>query len=178
MKLREGRSLFISVAMMALAAAALFVLPASGSQAGGGGDNSPDVLEVRHYMLTLDKAQRAATAVQSINQLAAANPSLNAALDGSSGTTGKKPIAQQAQDIDSRYPQIAAIIRTNGLGTREFIVITGAILNDVGWVTMKKGGMVQTYPAGMITTENAALIEGNWPAFQEIAAKMTPPNVK
>jgi phenylacetate-coenzyme A ligase PaaK-like adenylate-forming protein len=116
--------------------------------------------------------------VQSINQLAAANPSLNAALDGSSGTTGKKPIAQQAQDIDSRYPKIAAIIRTNGLGTREFIVITGAILNDVGWVTMKKGGMVQTYPAGMITAENAALIEGNWPAFQEIAAKMTPPNVK
>jgi hypothetical protein len=30
----------------------------------------------------------------------------------------------------------------------------------------------------MITAENAALIEGNWPAFQEIAAKMTPPNVK
>lgn len=28
----------------------------------------------------------------------------------------------------------------------------------------------------MITAENAVPIEGNWPAFEVIAAKMTPPN--
>ena len=71
------------------------------------------------------QAQATATAMQSINQLVAANPSLNAALDASGGTTGKKLITQQAQDIDSQYPQISAIIHANGLQTREFIVITG-----------------------------------------------------
>jgi hypothetical protein len=142
------------------------------------GDNNPDVIEVRHYQLTLAKAQSAATALQSINQMVAANPSLNAALDAGSDSTSKKPITQQAQDIDSKYPQVAAIIKQNGLATREFIVITGAIINDVTMVGMKKQGMIKTYPAGMITAENAALIEANWDAFQAIGAKMTPPDSK
>lgn len=175
MRLREALTILTGVAIITLATAAIGV-PTVGVQAAG--DDSPDVLEVRHYALTLDKAQKTAAAMQSINQLVAANPSLNAALDASGGATGKKPITQQAQDIDAHYPQIAAIIHTNGLATREFIVVTGAIFNDMGWVTMKKGGMVQAYPPGMITAGNAALIEGNWPAFQAIAAKMTPPNVR
>ncbi len=175
MKMRESVSLLAGFAMVALAAAALGASP-SGARAAG--DDDPDVIEVRHYALTLDKANKTATAMQSINQLVAANPSLNAAMDASSGTTGKKPITQQAHDIDSQYPQVAAIIHANGLATREFIVITGAILNDVGWVGIKKGGTVQAYPPGKITPENAALIEANWPAFQMILAKMTPPNVR
>jgi hypothetical protein len=140
------------------------------------GDNNPDVMEVRHYQLTMDKAQKAANALQSINQLVAANPSLNAALDAGSDSTSKKPITQQAQDIDTKYPQIAAVIKQNGLATREFIVLMGAIINDLGWVGMKKQGMIKAYPAGMITPENAALIEANWDAFQAMGAKMSPPN--
>jgi phenylacetate-coenzyme A ligase PaaK-like adenylate-forming protein len=129
-------------------------------------------------VLTLDKAQKAATAMQAIDQLVAANPSLNAALDASSSTTGKKPITQQAHDIDTQYQQVAAIVHQNGLATREFIVIIGALINDLGWVSMKRQGMVQSYPPGMITPENAALIEANWAAFQALGAKMTPPSTR
>ncbi len=173
MKLREAFSLLAGAAMVVLAAGAMGA-PFSGAQAAG--DNNPDVIEIRHYVLTLDKAQKTATAMQSINQLVAANPSLNAAMDAGSDTTGKKPISQQAQDIDSKYPQVAAIIKANGLATREFIVLTGAIINDMGWVSMKKSGMVPAYPPGMITPANAALVEGNWDAFQTLTAKMTPPS--
>ena len=170
MRLREAVSVLAGVAMATLAMTAPLVR--------GAETVSADDAEVRHYALTMDKAQRAATALQTINRMVAANPSLNAAMDASGGSTGKKPITQQAHDIDSQYPQIAAIIHANGLATREFIVLTGAIINDVGWVGMKKSGMVQAYPPGMITPENAALIEGNWDAFQAIAAKMTPPNTR
>jgi hypothetical protein len=173
MRLREAVSLLTGIAMLALAAAAM------GAPGGGGPETvSADDYEVRHYLLTLDKAQKAATALQAINQLVAANPSLNAAMDASSSTTGKKPITQQAQDIDAKYPQVAAIIHQNGLATREFIVITGALINDLGWVTMKKQGMVQSYPPGMITPGNAALIEANWAAFQAMGAKMSPPSTR
>ena len=175
MRLREALSLLAGSVMVMLAAGAMSA-PVSGAQAAG--DNNPDVIEVRHYVLTLDKAQKTATAMQSLNQLVAANPSLNAAMDAGSDSTGKKPITQQAQDIDSKYPQVAAIIRANGLATREFIVLTGAIINDMGWVSMKKSGMVPAYPPGMITPANAALIEGNWDAFQALTAKMTPPDSK
>src|ERR1700728_3573677 len=170
MRVRKALSIFTGVAMVGLATA---TISAQGS--GAGGDN-PDVTKVRNYVLTLAKAQETATAMQSINQLVAANPSLNAALEASGGTTGKKPITQQAQDIDSQYPQIAAIIHANGLQTREFIVITGAIINDIGFVGMKMQGMISTFPPNSITPANAALIQANWPAFQALAAKMTPPN--
>jgi hypothetical protein len=147
---------------------------AAGLQAGDAGDNNSDTNEIRHYQLTIDKAQQAATALQGINQLVASNPSLNAALDAGSESTGKKPITEQAQDVDSKFPQISAIIKQNGLATREFIVITGAIINDLSWVGLKKKGMIKDYPAGMITPENATLIESNWDAFEQIAAKMSP----
>jgi hypothetical protein len=173
MRLREAASLLTGVAMVALAAAAM-----SAPGAGGPETVSADDYEVRHYLLTMDKSQRTATAMQAINQLVAANPSLNAAMDASSSTTGKKPITQQAHDIDTQYQQVAAIIHQNGLATREFIVITGALINDLGWVSMKKSGMVQSYPPGMITPENAALIEANWMAFQTMGAKMSPPSAR
>jgi hypothetical protein len=38
--------------------------------------------------------------------------------------------------------------------------------------------MIKEYPPNMITAENIALIEGNMPAFEEIAAKMQPPNTR
>jgi hypothetical protein len=167
MKVREAIFLLSGVAMLVLAVVAMRAQP--------GGDD-PDVREVRHYALTLGKAQKAAAAMQSINQLVAANPSLSSALDAGGNTTGKKPITQQAHDIDAQFPQIASIIHANGLATREFIVLTGAIINDLGFVSMKKSGMMQAYPPGMITPENAALIEGNWDAFQAIGARMKPPS--
>jgi hypothetical protein len=171
MRLERVPVLLGGVALLALSTA--FCLPAARA---AGQDTDPDVTEVRQYQLTLDKAQKAATAVQSINQLIASNPSLSAALNASADSTSQKSITQQAQDVDSKYPQVSAIIKQNGLASREFIVLIGAIVNDVGIVGMKKQGMVQTYPPGMITPQNAALIEANWDAFQAIAAKMTPPS--
>ncbi len=171
MKAREIPALLGGVAAIALAASALGI-PALIAQ---NDDNNPDVIEVRHYQLTLDKAQKAATAIQAINQLIASNPALSGAMNADT-STGKLNITQQAQAIDSRYPPVAAIIHQNGLETREFIVITGAIINDVGWVGMKKQGMIQAYPPGMITPQNAALIEANWDAFQQMGAKMAPPS--
>jgi hypothetical protein len=114
--------------------------------------------------------------MQSINQLVAANPSLNAAMDQSANTTGKETITQQAQNIDSQYSQISTIIHANGLQTREFIVITGAIINDVGFVGMKEQGVISSYPPNSISAANATLIEANWAAFQALAAKMMPPS--
>ncbi|MGO9323886.1 MAG: hypothetical protein ACLP07_04945 [Terracidiphilus sp.] len=167
MSVREALPVFAGVALMALATA---------MSAQGAPSDNPDVNEVRNYALTLDKAQKAATAMQSINQLVAANPSLNAAMDQSANSTGKETITQQAQNIDSQYTQISAIIHANGLQTREFIVITGAIINDVGFVGMKEQGIISSYPPNSITAANATLIEANWAAFQALAAKMMPPS--
>ena len=171
MKLREVLTLLTGVAIVALATSA-----SCAPLAGFAANENSDVVEVRQYILTLDKAQKTGKAMYVINQLVAANPSLNAALDAGSSSTGKKPITQQAQDIDSKYPQIAAIIHANGLATREFLVVTGAIINDLGIVGMKKQGLIPAYPPNSITPGNAAFIEQNWAAFQVIGGEMSPPS--
>jgi hypothetical protein len=168
MRVREALSVFTGVTVIVLAAAAMSAQSVS--------SDNPDVAEIRNYVLTLDSAQKAAAAMQSINQMIAANPSLSAALDNSSNTTGKETITQQAQYIDSKYPQISTVIHANGLQTRDFIVITGAIINDVGFVGMKMQGMISSYPPNSITLANAAFVQANWAAFKALAAKMTPPN--
>jgi ABC-type glycerol-3-phosphate transport system substrate-binding protein len=159
--------------MLALAAAASGA-PLAGVAAGAGGTDSPDVTEVRHYALTLDKAEKTANAIQAINKLTASNPALKAKMDASNA--GNLPITQQAQNIDTNFPEVAAIIHANGLATREFIVLTGAILNDVMAVGMKKQGIYKEYPAGAITPANAALVEQNWDKFEAIGNKMMPDN--
>ncbi len=169
MKWREALSLLAGVAMVSLATAAI-----GATGAGSPANDNPDVLEVRHYLLTLDKAEKAAAAMDSINKMTAATPGMKAKMDAS--TAGNLPITQQARNIDTNFPQVTAIIRANGLTTREWIVITGAIINDVGFVGMKKQGFIKTYPANVITPENATLIEQNWSKFQAIGVKMSPPS--
>lgn len=171
MKLREALPLFTLVAMLVPSAVA------NGAPlAGFAANENPDVVEIRQYALTLDKAQKTANAMNAINRLVAANPKMSAAMDAGSDSTGQKPITQQARDIDSKYPEVASIIQANGLTTREFIVVTGAIMNDLGFVGMKKQGMISACPPGSVTPANAALIEQNWAAFQAIGAQMSPPS--
>ena len=169
MKLCQRVSLLTGHAMIALVAIMLYAPCARGQET-----TNTNVVEVRKYALTLDKAQRCATAVQSENQLVAGNPALKAKMDA---TPQNLTITQQAQNIDANYPQVVAIIRANGFAqTREFIVVTGAIINDLGWVGLKKMGAIKAYSPDKITAENAALIEANWAQFQAMGAKMSPPS--
>jgi hypothetical protein len=169
MRLRDALSLLTGAAMLALTAAASGAPLAAAAET-----DSPDVIEVRHYALTLEKAEKTASAFQVINKLTASNPGLKAKMDASNA--GNLSITQQAKNIDDNFPEVAAIIHANGLATREFIVITGALINDVMVVGMKKQGIYKEYPAGSITPANAALIEQNWDKFEAIGNKMMPDN--
>lgn len=138
----------------------------------GQGEKNPDVIEIRRYLLTMDKAEKAANAMESINKLTAANPAIKEQMDAS--TAGALPITKQAENIDANFPQVATIIHANGFATREFIVVIGAIMNDSGFVGLKKQGLIKEFPPGVITAENAALVDQNWERFKAIAAKMSP----
>ena len=55
-------------------------------------------------------------------------------------------------------------------------MLTGALINDVGFVGMKMQGMFKAYPAGVITRRMPHLFESNWAAFQAFTAKTPPPS--
>jgi hypothetical protein len=123
-------------------------------------DNNPDVIEARHYTLTMAKIDQYVAAAQTLQKYADAHPELKDRmnLDESDHET----LTQKAAEMDAKYPQVAVMLRGYGFSSREFLVMSMALVNDVMLVGMKKQGAIQAYPAGMITPENAALVEQNY----------------
>jgi hypothetical protein len=136
-------------------------------------DNAADVLEIRQYRLTMDKIEKAANATQQVNALLASNPDLKKRAE--SGESDNDTIDQKARRFDTQFPEAAAIIHRNGLTSREYIVISLAMLNDIMVVGMKMQGAIKTYPPNTVTPENAAFVEQNYEKLKALAEKMTPP---
>jgi hypothetical protein len=138
---------------------------------GGPRDNDPDVLEVRHYRLTMDKLEKAAAATEQVDALMASNPEMKKRADAESDDA---TIDQKVKQFDTQFPDATAIIHKNGLSTREYIVVSLALLNDLMMVGMKMQGAIKEYPPDSITPENAAFVEQNFDKIKKLAEGMTP----
>jgi hypothetical protein len=158
-----------SVTLLA-AGAAMLITPQGGKSA----DGNSDAPEVYNYRLTMDKIQKAAAATDAVNKLLATNPALKKQMDGED--QNGKTIDQMAKNIDTKYPQVAALIRSNGLTTREYIVVTQAFISGVMMVGMKKEGTIKDYPPHSVSPENAAFLEQHFDKLKDLGAKMAPPS--
>jgi hypothetical protein len=140
--------------------------------AGGTHDNDPDMIEVRQYRLTMDKVEKTASATEQVNVLLASNPGLKKRVDAESDDDAS--IDQKVKSFDTKFPEATAIIHKNGLSTREYIVVSLALLNDMMMVGMKMQGAMKQYPPGSVTPDNAAFVEQNFDKLKVLATKMTP----
>ena len=112
-------------------------------------DNNPDLIEVRKYTLTMPKIENLVAATDAINKMVAADPSLKQKMDA--GADNNKTLDQKVRNIDTNFPQVAAILHSHGLSTREYLLVTLAFINDVSFVGMKKSGMIKDYPPNSVT---------------------------
>jgi hypothetical protein len=163
-----------SFGMAALVNAILALAPVATSAplAGGPHDNDPDLLEIRQYRLTMDKVEKTATATEQVNALLASNPGLKKKVDAESDDDAS--IDQKAKQFDTKFPEATAIIHSNGLSTREYIVVSMALLNDMMMVGMKMQGAIKEYPPNSVTPENAAFVQQNFDKLKALSRKMTP----
>ncbi len=161
----------VAVKTIALFAIATCCVPFAAAQRG---DNDPDMIEVRHYRLTMDKLEKAANATQQVNAALAANPALKKRVDAADDTD--LTIDQKVKRFDATFPEAAAIVHRNGLGTREYIMVSLALMNDYMLVGMKKQGTIKEYPPNSVTPENAAFVDANFDKLKVIVDKMTPPD--
>ncbi|MGB9029419.1 MAG: hypothetical protein WCC27_04785 [Acidobacteriaceae bacterium] len=160
------RVLPASLAVLALATS----LHSAAAQAAR--DNNPDLIEVRKYTLTMPKIQNLVAATDAINKMVAADPSLKQKMDAGADTD--KTLDQKVRNIDTNFPQVAAVLHSHGLSTREYLLVTLAFINDVSFVAMKKQGMIKDYPPNSVTPENAAFVEANYDKLQQIGQKLSP----
>lgn len=122
--------------------------------------DTPDTIEIRQYRLTMEKVEQFVAATVALGKLKDSDPALKKQMD--SASSGNETITQEAADLEQRFPQVAALVRSHGLAPREYIVVFMALLYDVSLVGMKRQGAIQDYPPNTITPENAAFIEQNY----------------
>ncbi len=163
--MKPSRVLPASLAVLALAA----TLHTAAAQAAR--DNNPDLIEVRKYTLTMPKIENLAAATDAINKMVAADPSLKQKMDAEPDTN--KTLDQKVRNIDTNFPQVAAVLHSHGLTTREYLLVTLAFINDVTFVGMKKQGMIKDYPPNSVTPENAAFVEANFDKLQQMSQKLS-----
>ncbi len=132
----------------------------------------PDIQEAWHYKLTMEKVQVAITASVKVNQLLQSDPSMKQRSDDMDNQ--HFTLDRRAKEIDTNFPQIAAIVHASGMGTREWLLVNMAYISDMMYVGMKKMGQVKDYPPNTVTPENAAFVDAHFDELSQLGQGLSP----
>jgi hypothetical protein len=132
------------------------------AQAKRAASDDADQKELYNYVLTLDKIQRFAGVQKDLEALEKSNPQLAKTMD--SDDSNGKNISQLAQNME-KYPPVIAVLRKNGLTTREYAVGILTLMQAGMAVGFKKAGTYKEYPPEMlklVSPANLAFVEQHY----------------
>jgi hypothetical protein len=127
-----------------------------------------ELTEIHHYILTLDKLEKAAAATDAFKQMMAKDPTLKKRFDFTMGD--ERPLDQQVKRMESQTPQVAAMIRAKGLTPRDYLLIRLAFVFNAYCFQAKKEG--SGLPAEAIRPENQALFENNYAKVVQLGKRL------
>jgi|HubBroStandDraft_6_1064221.scaffolds.fasta_scaffold1180497_1 hypothetical protein len=116
-----------------------------------------DSKEYRSYHLTMENVGKFVAASKALVKLSHDNPDLEKDMESQSDAR----TIQDAVRTTEKYPAVTAAIKSAGLTTRDFVVMTGTLMGAEMAVGMKKQGQIKQYPPS-VSPENAAFVEQNW----------------
>jgi hypothetical protein len=129
-----------------------------------------DVQELRAYRLTLPKVKQMAAATLAYAQAQSRNPRVPARRQEPGDDVEPKTLNDMARRIE-REPDLANAIRTAGLSTREYSMLTLSFFNAMFAHGMKKAGTIKELPADILP-ENIVFIESNEAELNQILAQL------
>jgi len=150
----------LSVFLLAVFTATTTSAPAQHPGDSTSGPASADLAEARQYRLTMEKVQQFVATTVALHKLRESDPDLKKRMDAEK--SDNETMSQEASDLEQHFPQVAELVRKQGITPREYIVMFVALISDVSMVGMKRQGEIKEYPPDSITPENAAFIEQNY----------------
>jgi hypothetical protein len=132
-----------------------------------------DVQELRAYRLTMPKVKQMAAATLAYAQAQSRDPRGQARRQREKDPgddVEPKTLSEMARRIE-REPDLANAIRTAGLTTREYSILTLSFFNAMFAHGMKKAGTIKDMPADILP-ENIAFIESNEAELTQIFAQL------
>jgi hypothetical protein len=123
----------------------------------GAAPDDADSKEYRNYRLTMDNVDKFVAASKALVKLSHDNPGLEKEMESQQDAI----TIEQAVKTTEKYPAVTAAIKSAGLTTRDFVVMTGTLMGAEMAVGMKKQGRINQYPPS-VSPENIAFVEQNW----------------
>ena len=127
--------------------------------------DTPDMLEMRNYRLSMDKVDKFAAASHSLMALSKSNPALKGSMRGG---TGAKTMDEGAKLMESKYPEAAAAIQKSGMSVREFFLTSVTLMTTTMVAGMKKQGQKFDQLPATVSPENLAFVEQNYPKIEKL----------
>lgn len=126
-----------------------------------------DKKEVLAYQLNMDKIKRIFAASKDLKDWQVKNPD---AAKQMQTEEGEGSITSNAKAIDAKFPAAAAILKKNGMETREFLVGLYVLFASVNLVGMKKSGEIKDYSAanGTIHPANLTFVESHLDEIEKL----------
>jgi len=134
---------------------------------------SPEKKEISDYKLTTDKLNKFEVAAKSYTKLANGNPALQASLNKDAQAAEQNTVANSVKSIE-KHPELVSAIKSAGFTTtREYVVMTYALINTFSNVGMKRKGFIKQLPTS-ISVENAVFVDQNYDRVNGIVNMLTP----
>lgn len=150
-------------------ALAVFLLLGIGSAAAQDEKSSAQVQaeknEVKNFVLTSDKLDKYAAAVNAIRKVQKDDPALKKKMDDDNAKNPSNTIADSVANIE-KYPAVADALKNAGLPPQDFVVMTYTLINAAAEVQKKKAGRAQDPDSAL--PENVTFVEKNYDRIKKI----------
>jgi hypothetical protein len=121
--------------------------------------------EVKNFVLTSDKLDKYAAAVNAIRKVQKDDPALKKKMDDDNAKNPSNTIADSVANIE-KYPTVANALKDAGLPPRDFVVMTYTLINAAAEVQRKKAGTTQDPDSAL--PENVTFVEKNYDRIKKI----------
>jgi hypothetical protein len=121
--------------------------------------------EVKNFVLTSDKLDKYAVAVNAIRKVQKDDPALKKKMDDDNARNPSNTIADSVANIE-KYPPVVDALKNAGLPPRDFVVMTFTLINAAAEVQKKKAGTAQDPDSAL--PENVSFVEKNYDRIKKI----------
>ena len=135
--------------------------------------DTPDMVEMRNYRLSMAKVDKFAAASQSLMALSKSNPAMKTAMQGGMGA---KTMDEGVKLMESKYPEAATAIQKSGLNVREYFLLSVTLMTTTMVAGMKKQGQKLDQLPSNVAPENVAFVEQNYTRIEKLLNGLNSPS--
>lgn len=132
--------------------------------------DTPDMVEMRNYRLSMQKIDKFGAASQKLVALSKSNPAMKSAMQGG---TGAKNLDEGAKFLESKYPEAAEAIQKSGMSVREYFLTSVTLMTATMVAGMKRQGQAVNQLPSSVSAENLAFVEQNYPKIEKLLSGLS-----